>query len=495
MQMFWFAVVALIVYLVVRWLSSPKRAIPGPLALPIIGSVASMTGFPSLTLALTRELEKFQTKILEFFIFSTRVVAVCDTDQITNIFADPKTFNTSKFVQHMWKHIVSNSLIANEGERWKVHRRILTAAFHGKSLRAQVPMMDKCARDFMRTQFAPSSEEVEITEGIRTLTLQMMGLSVLSCDLFSNGPEDTELLRLIRDSLVGMEAMALTPPFLRSLPFPSLIKLRRVINRLRGILHEHVNTRRMRSSEPDYVEPDDFMSCLMREAEKDSDKFSDAEIIDNLLLLLLTGYETGATALCHAFGLLARRPDVQERISAELDSVVGDGDITDDHLKRLPYLEQVFRETMRLAGVASHTFRYVTKPVNVGGYDIPAGTEICINADPAHSDPGYWGADHKEFNPDRMEDARFNSLPKNAWMPFGGGHHQCPGRQYARSEILMILAHFFRMFRCETKQQEKYEIIYGFFNRPGPIRISVLPRDQTVLPTIAEESEAIAGAA
>lgn len=88
---------------------------------------------------------------------------------------------------------------------------------------------------------------------MKSVVFTLFRLSVLSCDLFSNGPEDTELLRLIRDSLVGMEAMALTPPFLRSLPFPSLIKLRRVINRLRGILHEHVNTRRMRSSEPDYV--------------------------------------------------------------------------------------------------------------------------------------------------------------------------------------------------------------------------------------------------
>jgi len=122
-------------------------------------------------------------------------------------------------------------------------------------------MMNECTMKFLQNLSKSSTDsEIEITERIRILTLQIMGYellqittelvlmhhrrSVLSCDLFSNDPEDTELLHLVRASFEGMTAAALTPPFLRNFPLPSLRKLRRSIQRLREIVQSHMDARR-----------------------------------------------------------------------------------------------------------------------------------------------------------------------------------------------------------------------------------------------------------
>src|SRR5262249_40477661 len=145
---------------------------------------------------------------------------------------------------------------------------------------------------------------------------------------------------------------------------------------------------------------------------------SDEELRDELITLLIAGHETTAAALAWAVDDIVRRPEVSDRIVAEVREAKGGP---------LPYLDATIKEVLRMRPLASLMARRLTAPITLRGHEIPAGTYVVVCAYNAQRHPDYWDSP-ASFMPERFLDKKPDPY---AWLPFGGGARRCIGMAFA----------------------------------------------------------------
>ena len=148
--------------------------------------------------------------------------------------------------------------------------------------------------------------------------------------------------------------------------------------------------------------------------------------------------------LSFAFYQLIKHPEAFRKAQLEVDEVIGDGAIKVEHLSKLPYLNAVLRETLRVnATIPAIAVTAKQDDVIGGKYAVKKGEPVVCLLAKCHLDPLVYGEDASEFKPDRMLDENFEKLNKefpNCWKPFGNGMRACIGRQFAWQEALLVLA-------------------------------------------------------
>jgi cytochrome P450 len=151
---------------------------------------------------------------------------------------------------------------------------------------------------------------------------------------------------------------------------------------------------------------------------------SDAEMRDELLTLLVAGHETTATSLSWAVERLARHPEKLGRLRDEAEA--GEDDA---------YMTATIQETLRLRPVISIVIRRLTEPVEIGGYELPAGVSVTPSIYLLHRNPEVY-PDPESFKPERFLDSPPGTY---TWIPFGGGVRRCLGASFAQFEMAVVL--------------------------------------------------------
>ena len=147
-----------------------------------------------------------------------------------------------------------------------------------------------------------------------------------------------------------------------------------------------------------------------------------------------------------------------------------------EDLPRLPYTEKVVKEAMRLYPPAYVILRLALEPLEIGGYELPAGSSVGISPWVTHHDARYFPEPEK-FAPERWTDAFMQKLPRFAYIPFGGGPRICIGAQFAMMEAVLVLATVARKFEIRPAVSEKPELFPSITLRPkNGIRATVVPR-------------------
>jgi cytochrome P450/NADPH-cytochrome P450 reductase len=165
--------------------------------------------------------------------------------------------------------------------------------------------------------------------------------------------------------------------------------------------------------------------------------------------------------LSFTFYYLLKNPAAYEKAQQEVDNLIGKGPITVDHLTKLPYLNAVLRESIRLqptAPIISLTAKEDT--VLDGKYPVKAGSPIIALFSMIHRDPVAYGEDAEEFRPERMLDEEFERRNKefpNCWKPFGNGMRACIGRPFAWQEALLIVAMLLQNFNF-SMEDSSYQL-------------------------------------
>lgn len=203
----------------------------------------------------------------------------------------------------------------------------------------------------------------------------------------------------------------------------------------------------------DQTEPEahDLLGALLEGRDpKTGEGLSDDSIIDNMITFLIAGHETTSGLLSFAFYYLLANPQTMEKARQEIDQVSEGSPITVQHLSKLPYLNAVLKETLRLQPTAPGFILSAPKDEVLGGkYPIPANTPIAVLLHMVHLDKAVYGENAAEFKPERMLDENFNKLPPNSWKPFGNGMRGCIGRAFATQEALLIIALLLQSFTFE----------------------------------------------
>jgi ent-kaurene oxidase len=192
--------------------------------------------------------------------------------------------------------------------------------------------------------------------------------------------------------------------------------------------------------------------------------------------VILGGTDTTLMTTEWAMFELAKNPEIQDRLYSEMQEVCGDDIVTEDHLPRLSYLKAVFFETLRLhpPGPVLPP-RFVHETTTLGGYQVPAGTELIINVYGCNMDKKDW-EEPEMWRPERFMDGRFDATYKP--ITFGAGKRICAGMAQATSIACTSIARFVQEFIWSLKQgdEDKVDTEQYVGSRLHPLYMHLSPR-------------------
>ncbi len=330
---------------------------------------------------------------------------------------DPRVFHAGEGNQIVEPLLGSNSLLVLDEKAHISQRKLLLPPFHGERMKAYGETMSEIASREIESW--PVGVPYELRQRMQALTLEIILRTVFGVH---EGERMTELrdalrafLKLTTDPRQLLPVILLGPERISRLPW-----FRRIIERIDGLLRREIAERRRAT---DLEDRDDILSMLVAARHEDGSQMSDTEIRDQLLTLLTAGHETTATSLAWAIERLSRHPQKLERLRDEVEAR-SDG-----------YLTATIQETLRLRPVVAIVLRRLTEPVEIGGYELPAGVTVAPNIYLVHRDPEIYP------EPDRFLPERFLDSPPGTytWIPFGGGVRRCLGAAFAQFEMAIVL--------------------------------------------------------
>jgi cytochrome P450 len=320
------------------------------------------------------------------------------------------------------------------GEPWRRQRRLMQPCFHRPNVAAfAVNMSDETERMLKRwTETSVPEQPREISGDMGHLALRIVTRTLFGADVGSSTTEleadFTEINRIFGDYFRFP-----FPPM--SFPTPAHRKLRRLVRNIDAFIAELVARRAA-----DGTEHGDLFSILASAVDEETgEPMTPVQLQHEVLNIMVGGYETTTYSLAWLFYLVARHPEVQQRLRDEVDAVLSGGVPNADDLARLPYTRQVVDESLRVSPSAWQTMRHAVADDVIGGYDVPAGASVYVNLLTLHRHPDYW-PDPARFDPDRFAPSVAATRPRNAYIPFGIGPRACLGKLFALTELQIVLA-------------------------------------------------------
>ena len=332
----------------------------------------------------------------------------------------------------MVRKVLGDGLLFQDGAVHARNRKLMMPAFHQRAVQSYFDLMQATAEAhaarWSRDGRAPMYERY------RQLTFEIMARLVLGLK------GDLRLAELgeLNDQLAKGSAA-----FLRvGWRWTTYGKGLRARDALRDHLREVIAARRDAPG-------DDALGLLMAARDEDGAALSEAELLDQAVILMFAGHET-TTSLLTAFTMSMRdHPDVAERLLDEQRRVVGDGPLRADHLRDLVYLDAVLKEVERLLPPISLGQRGVAVDVDVGGYHLPAGTMIIYSSYVTHRLPDVY-RDPERFDPDRFLPPREeHKATPYSLIGFGGGPRLCIGLAFAQLEAKIVASLLLRRYRWQ----------------------------------------------
>lgn len=335
------------------------------------------------------------------------------------------------------RSLLGDGLLVSEGDIWLRQRRLVQPAFHRERIAAYgAAMIDHAQRMLATWQ---DGETRDVQREMILLTLPIIVQTLFSVSLDREAGEVGGALQIYLDEFKHQIDLGMLLP--AWLPTPSRWRARRAIDRLESLIFRMIRERRAGN-----LNNGDLLSMLLQARDEDGQPMTDRELRDEVMTLFLAGHETTAVTLTWTWYLLATHPDVEAKLAAELQTVLGGRLPSVADLPQLCYTEKVIKESMRVYPPVWIITRRVVQDLTIGGYSVPAGTSLALSQWVMHHDPRYFDQPH-EFNPDRWTDDFTRQLPKFAYFPFGGGPRICLGAQLALLEAELLLAAIAQRFR------------------------------------------------
>ncbi|KAK8526069.1 hypothetical protein V6N13_017136 [Hibiscus sabdariffa] len=474
-----------------RFRSKTSFSIPGPVGLPLLGLLTVFSGStPHRVLAkLAKTLNA--VKLMAFSVGFTRFIISSDPETAREI------LNNSAFADRPVKESAYELLFhramgfAPFGEYWRNLRRIsATHLFSPKRIAALeeyrreigIKMMDEI------NGLMEAKGEVQIKRVLHFGSLNSVMATVFGKKYdFVEAGDGFQLEGLVSE---GYELLGI---FNWSDHFPLLcwLDLQGVRKRCRNlvskvsvfvgkIIEEHRLKRVSGGLKYDCCEVGDFVEVLL-DLEK-HEKLSDSDMIAVLWEMIFRGTDTVAILLEWTLARMILHPEIQAKVQAEIDSVVGKSKlVSDSDIHHLPYLQAIVKETLRLhpPGPLLSWARLAIHDVRVGDHFVPAGTTAMVNMWAITHDEKVW-EEPERFKPERFMEQDVSILGSDLRLaPFGSGRRVCPGKAMGLATVHLWFAQLLQGFKwvpCKDGNLDLTEHLKLSMEMKNPLVCRAMPR-------------------
>ena len=360
---------------------------------------------------------------------------------------------------------VGNGLVLSDGAFHLRQRRMVQPAFHRDRIARYAETMVRAATAATGS-WTPGEVRV-VEDDMQALAVTVVGEALFSTELGQRAIAEVRrsVFVIIKQGMVR----ALSPSFVEKLPLPGNREFDRAIARMRAIVLEVIASRRAEG----VADHGDLLSMLLLAQDEAGEGMTDQQTYDEVLTLLTAGIETTALALAWAFHEVARHPDVEERLVAEFDQVLGGRPVTFADVPRLTYATAVVNEVLRMYPVWI-LMRRAVEPVDLGGVALPAGAEVIVSPHALHHDPSSFPDPHR-FDPDRWSSPAV-AAPRGAYIPFAAGARQCLGNAFAQAEIVITLATVLSKWRLVPVPGKPVRTKFTSAAYPSGLLMTAVPR-------------------
>lgn len=323
--------------------------------------------------------------------------------------------------------VVADGLLTSEGETWRKQRRLMQPSFHHSRL-APLDGMIAESTDAMLGRWRRAHEAgqpIDVAREMAALTLTITTRALFGVIL---GDQVREIGEMVNRAA-------------RFLEKPSDPRVKQSMDELNGVVDGIIQERRR-----DFRDGGDLLSSMMMAQDDDgAGAMNDEQLRNQVMTLMLAGYETTASALTWTWYLLSQNPGAHQRLRQEARTVLNGRSPRYADLERLPQAGNVFSEGLRLFPPAWTLGRRALAEDEIGGYYVAPGTVIAICIYTLHRHPAFWDRPD-EFEPDRFSAANSAARHKFAYIPFGAGPRQCIGNTLGLMEGSLIIANVAQQF-------------------------------------------------
>ncbi|HEX8552641.1 MAG TPA: cytochrome P450 [Abditibacteriaceae bacterium] len=416
---------------------------PSPKARFFIGQLPHMLGIRRDSLGFLQQCVSDYGDVVRLKYGKLEVLLVNHPDLVEQVmlgankhFIKDRTTPTSR----AFRRLLGNGLLTSDGDFWLRQRRLAQQAFHkdrilqtysGAFVRHCETMLDGWESGSVRDMYGDMMK----------LTLEIAAETFFGSDVSDRAGDIGRALNDIMDDFVARGSKIPLPD---DFPSPTNRRFDRATAALDKIVFKIIEERRAQEKDGEGGR-NDLLTLLMRAQDSDDSQMTDRQLRDEGVTLFLAGHETTALALSWIGFLLAQHPEIQARLHAEVDEVLGGRTPTVDDLEKLPLVNNIVTETMRLYPPVWRVARQAMHDTQIGEYKVKKGAVVIVSQWLLHRDERFY--DHPDqFRPDRWTDEMKKKLPRYAYFPFGGGPRICIAANFASLESALLLATIARRF-------------------------------------------------
>lgn len=361
------------------------------------------------------------------------------------LIADVLQRRASEFVRdtrssRTMKLVTGESLLSTSGEAWRRHRRLAQPIFHPQRLAGLAAITtEACVEAGARWERAAREDTpLELVAEMSRLTFSIVGRCLFSAELGARTEDVERAYGVLLDELFRRSRAIVTLPLW--VPTRGHRRFRQALAGIDAVVAEILQRRRR-----DAQEHDDLVGVLLQARDDTGAPLGDDEIRNHAITFLLAGHETTASVLTWAWCLLDRDPAARDAVDSELATVLGGRPPRLEDLSRLPRLEAVVQETLRLYPAIWVTERRAVTATELGGHALPRNSSVLVSAAVTQRLARQW-PEPDAFLPERFSAGALPGV-EAGFLPFGAGPHHCIGQHFALLEIRLILATLLARFR------------------------------------------------
>ncbi|KAJ8735683.1 hypothetical protein PYW07_007303 [Mythimna separata] len=472
------------------------RKIPGPEDTFVLGNAPALMRSSVDLMKLARSLAKENSGIYRLWVYPLGAVNIYNPDDVETIVSNMK-YNEKSEIYKVLRPWLRDGLLVSKGSKWQERRKILTPTFHFNILRQFCQVLEDNSQRFVESLNEMTGRPIDVVPIISEFTLNSICETAMGTKLSDYNRSE---INAYKDAIYNL-GYVFYQRFIKIFYFFDFsFNLTPLSRRQDGYLKtvhgftkkviaertEYINKYGMKILEDAAVDDDTYvykkkktaMLDLLITAKKEG-LIDDIGIQEEVDTFMFEGHDTTASGLAFCFMILAHHKDVQVKIFAEIEEILGDSkrNVTMEDLPKMKYLERCIKESLRLYPPVPFISRSLNEDVRLSNYDIPAGTFCHIHIYDLHRHPALY-KDPEQFDPDRF-------LPENsvgrhpyAYIPFSAGPRNCIGQKFAMMEMKVAVAEVLRKFTLEpvTHPEDIRIIADAVLRNEGPVKVTFVKR-------------------